>query len=605
MTKGALRLICLLGSVTLAWSGTLHAASTADGLVRSLQADNYECPTDEQAAQIEEHLSYNSLPRSKLFYLQVRKAQYLACGGKLEEASELLEQMLNEPPPNEGSENLAYALYLAGIVTSGSHSQERCDYYRAAEQEALRVDSQSILLGAQLELTSTCDIDEQHIDKSLAKLYALLERYSAAEDQAVRSDIFNNIGNLYALIGQHELAGDQYIKSYQMSQGVYQGETLLMPLFNAINAYLHSGRLEQANQALSELIKQNSQVNTALSNAWVQQAQAGYAFYQGNQQLLKDSLARWAVFLPDLSHPDMDTIYRRMQAEACLVDLDLRCLRDYIALEVPQRPYQLSEDLAYLRLLVNSYHVLGQSDAAYAVFKRYDQVSQRLFETQQSSSKILGVAQMLSDIVALESSLEQIKKKEAVATMRLVAALSVVAALLGLLAWLFYRRRRVERQRDQHTGLLTGGAAMDKLKGFTRPSVLRVHAISLIEIDGLDGINLSHGPGSIEKVLRQVADKLRQACRVGDVIGRMGSQEFLVCLNDIDEIRAKEHMEGLISSLIQSAFETASGQTVNLQVRYSLMILDEALDDVVALYQGLVQAMAQEKRMQGAQPVLT
>ncbi|GGO70033.1 GGDEF domain-containing protein [Bowmanella pacifica] len=584
----------------------MHAASTAEGLVRSLQADNYECPTDEQAAQIEQHLLGNNLPRSKVFYLQVRKAQFLACGGKLEEAGELLAQMLNDSPPSDDSENLAYALYLAGIVTSSSDAQQRCDYYRAAEQEALRVDSQSILLGAQLELTSTCDIDEQHIDKSLAKLYALLERYSTAEDQAVRSDIFNNIGNLYALIGQHELAGDQYMKSYQMSQGAYQGETLLMPLFNAINAYLHGGRVEQAHQALAELIKQNSQVNTALSNAWVQQAQAGYALYQGDQQLLKDSLARWAVFLPDLSHPDMDTIYRRMQAEACLVDLDLRCLRDYIALEMPQRPYQQSEDLAYLRLLVNGYHALGQSDAAYAVFKRYDRVSRRLFEIQQSSSKILGVAQMLSDIVALESSLEQVKKQEAVATMRLVAALSVMAALMGLLAWLYYRRRRAERQRDQHTGLLTGSAAMDKLKSFSRPSVLRVHALSLIELDGLDGINLTCGHGSVEKVLKQVADILRQACRVGDVLGRMGSQEFLVCLNDIDEIRAKAHIESLILSLTQTAFETVSGQTVNLQVRYSLMILDEAADDVGALYQGLVLAMAQEKRMQGVQqPVLT
>ncbi|GAA0360765.1 hypothetical protein GCM10009092_26270 [Bowmanella denitrificans] len=599
MATGVLRLIGVLGGICLPVV-TAAQPVAVDELIRSLKAEGYECPSDQHARQIDSFIG-QALPVQQAFYLKVRKAQYLACGGRLEESAEILDALLSVTYPPDDSENLAYALYLAGIVTSNAEQTRRCDYYRAAEQEALRVDAPSILLGAQLELTSTCDIDEDNIDKSLAKLYALLEKHSSAEDQAIRSDIFNNIGNLYAILGQHELAGDQYLKSYQMSQGNYTGETLLTPLFNAVTAYLKSGRIDQARSAMDELIQQNAQVNTPLTNAWVQQAQAIYALHMGNFQLLKDSLVKWAVFLPDLSHPDMDTMYRRMQAQACLHERDERCLKDYLTFELQDHPFEQSEDLAYLRLLIQSYRLLDQPENALLVFDQYDRVNKHLIEMQQSSSKILGVAQMLSDIVELESNLEKARQEKALATMRLVFALALVGALLGLLVWLIYRRQRSHFKRDHLTGLFSSSAAVERLKRFGRPSVLRVHALALFNVDGIQALNPEYGPGSVEVVLQQVAEKLQQASQAGDVIGRMGSQEFLVCLYDIDEVRAKNHLERLYLALTESTFDTVSGQGVNLSAQYSVMILDEAPDDVIALYQGLVEAMAQERRMQAAQ----
>ncbi|MBN7826834.1 diguanylate cyclase domain-containing protein [Bowmanella dokdonensis] len=570
-----------------------------EAFIRSLQVNNYDCLDESKLPQLDSYLSADNLQYGQEFYLKVRKAQALACGGKYEEAADILDRLLATEPERDGSENYAYALYLAGIVTSKDNQAQRCDYYRRAEQEALRVNSESVHLGAQLELSSTCDIDAENIDQSLSKLYSLLERYSRPEDQAIRSDIFNNIGNLYAILGQNELAAEQYFKSYQMSQGVYEGETLITPLFYAVQAYLKSGLLEQARQAIDELIHQNSQINSPLSNAWLNQAQANLALRTGDYQTLRASLVKWSVFLPELSHADMDRTYRLYQARLCLHEQQLRCVQDYLSLELTQYPMEESEDLEYLSLLADSFMALEQYDQAALAFRHYQRAAEQVIESQQGAAKILGVAQMLTDIVQLESSLERAEQEKGQASMRLFIGLGLALALMVLLAWMLYRRQRSFILRDELTGLLNRRASLSKLRTLPRPSVLRVHALALFEINELDEINAEYGDGVGEQALRHLAEILKGATRQGDVVGRMGVNEFLVCLNDIDEIRARSHMERIQRSICQSQIRTADGQRLSLQPDYSLMMLDDAPDDVQSLYQGLAQAVAQSRRLKG------
>jgi diguanylate cyclase (GGDEF)-like protein len=574
---------------------SLRAEQSLQDLISEIQANNYDCLTQEQVERLDRHLASDGLTAQQDFYLKVRKAQYQACAGKYEQASEILNTLLSQPVTEDESENHAYALFLAGVVTDPDNKQQRCDYYRRAGREALRVGSESIHLGAQLELTSACDIGDDKIEQSLSTLYMLLEKYSGAQNKATRSDIFNNIGNLYRLLGQHELAAEQYYKSYQMSLGIYEGETLMLPLFNAARTYLNSAQVERTEEVIQELIRKNIDINTPLSNAWLNQAQAYLAEKQKNWQALEESLLRWSVFLPELSMPEMEQEYRRLSTRLCLHRGDLNCVSAYLDTELDIRPMHQSNDLLYLKLLVESFYALELPDRAQQAFGHYVRAAEQALEKQQAASRILGVARMMTDIVELESSLAQVQQQKSMTTMKVVIVLILTVLVLLILLFMFYRRHKGLAQIDELTGMLNRRATLDKLKALPRPSPTRAHALALFELNQLDEINAMHGQGTGDKALQQIAAELKSATRHGDVVGRVGVNEFMVCLSDIDELQARKQIERITQSIRSQGIHISQGQTLNLKPTNALMIVDDALNDAQALYQSLTQAAAQTR----------
>ncbi|GGD68593.1 hypothetical protein GCM10011357_24570 [Lacimicrobium alkaliphilum] len=576
-------------------TSVVRADPLVQEFIEEIQINNYDCLAQEQFGRLNGHLESSELTHQQAFYLKVRKAQYQACAGQYEQASEILDDLLSQPVEKNSDENHAYALFLAGVVTSPDKKQQRCDYFRRAEREALRVRSESIHLGAQLELTSFCDIGDDKIEQSLSTLYMLLEKYSGAENKATRSDIFNNIGNLYRLLGQNELAAEQYYKSYQMSLGIYEGETLMLPLFNAAKSYLNSAQIERTEEIMPELIRKNIDINTPLSNAWLNQAQAYLAEKQSDWQGLEESLLRWSVFLPALSMPEMEKEYRRLHARLCLQQGDLNCVSTYLDKALTMRPMSESDDLSYLKLLGDSFYALELPESAQQAFNNYTRAAEKAIEKQQAASRILGVARMMTDIVGLESSLAHVQRQKSLTTMRMVTGLTVTVILLLIMLFMFYRRHKGLAQIDELTGMFNRRATLEKLRSLPRPSPMRAHALALFELEQLDEINASYGEGTGDKALKQIASEIKSATRHGDVVGRVGVNEFMVALSDIDELQARKQIERISQSIQANKIRTSQGQVLTLEPTNALMIIDDLLHNAQSIYQSLIQAAAQSR----------
>lgn len=133
-----------------------------------------------------------------------------------------------------------------------------------------------------------------------------------------------------------------------------------------------------------------------------------------------------------------------------------------------------------------------------------------------------------------------------------LALLFTLAITVACFAWAFVLRRRVDRQtralresreryrhmahHDALTGLPTRTLLHDRLQN-ALDRAQRFHksiALLMLDLDKFKQINDFYGHGAGDEVLRETADRIRAAIRKTDSVARMGGDEFVVLLNDLD-----------------------------------------------------------------------
>ena len=79
-------------------------------------------------------------------------------------------------------------------------------------------------------------------------------------------------------------------------------------------------------------------------------------------------------------------------------------------------------------------------------------------------------------------------------------------------------------------------------------------ALLLLDLDGFKAINDSHGHDAGDKVLVEVANRLRSRVRMDEVVGRLGGDEFLLLINNL----------GTNKNIAREAALAIAGQLVDL-----------------------------------------
>jgi diguanylate cyclase (GGDEF)-like protein len=104
-----------------------------------------------------------------------------------------------------------------------------------------------------------------------------------------------------------------------------------------------------------------------------------------------------------------------------------------------------------------------------------------------------------------------------------------------------------DAQRDQLTGLGNRRHLDQRLPALlgTAQDQGQPVALALVDLDHFKQINDRHGHAVGDKVLVQIAQQLRENTRSGDVLARIGGEEFLVVLADMPQAQAVEVCERL------------------------------------------------------------
>jgi diguanylate cyclase (GGDEF)-like protein len=145
-------------------------------------------------------------------------------------------------------------------------------------------------------------------------------------------------------------------------------------------------------------------------------------------------------------------------------------------------------------------------------------------------------------------------------------SLTLVSAGVVLVAMLAaFRRLKARAEYDAGIDPLTGlcnrrsaRTAFDQLVARCRRSGAALGVLSL-DLDYFKQINDHHGHETGDAVLTQVGQLLTRSCRYGDVVARVGGEEFLILLPDTDEdatLIVAEKIRALISGMHLPGLET-------------------------------------------------
>jgi diguanylate cyclase len=143
--------------------------------------------------------------------------------------------------------------------------------------------------------------------------------------------------------------------------------------------------------------------------------------------------------------------------------------------------------------------------------------------------------------------------------------------------WELERRRLMRMSRvDELTGLHNLRALQEQLPTWLGPAARtgRRIAVMMMDLDGFKAVNdrLGHGVGN--ELLKEVANLLRFAVRVGDEPFRFGGDEFVLLLSDADGAGAKVGANR-IQDIYRSMGQTLRGTDVEISFSIGIAVFPE------------------------------
>jgi diguanylate cyclase (GGDEF)-like protein/PAS domain S-box-containing protein len=129
---------------------------------------------------------------------------------------------------------------------------------------------------------------------------------------------------------------------------------------------------------------------------------------------------------------------------------------------------------------------------------------------------------------------------------------------------------RTRATHDELTGCLNRAAitrALQQSIDDSEPGDQR--ALLFIDLDGFKEVNDEHGHAAGDELLRAVAGHLRASVRAGDLVGRLGGDEFLVLCPDMDEPTARRLADRLAVSAAAGAVAHAAEVRASVGVSWS------------------------------------
>jgi len=144
---------------------------------------------------------------------------------------------------------------------------------------------------------------------------------------------------------------------------------------------------------------------------------------------------------------------------------------------------------------------------------------------------------------------------------------------------------------DPLTGVLSRAAMLErsaKLVERTRDAP-KGTAVLIVDIDCFKAVNDDYGHPVGDLVLKNIAGRMAGNCRAGDLLGRIGGEEFLAVFLDVTAEQARAVAERLRETVCQSPVEIAGGSPLTVSVSGGLYVVEPS-EEVPTLSEAMTLA---------------
>lgn len=151
---------------------------------------------------------------------------------------------------------------------------------------------------------------------------------------------------------------------------------------------------------------------------------------------------------------------------------------------------------------------------------------------------------------------------------------------------------------DRLTGLANREATMrrigDRIDRHRRAKDDQPFALLFLDVDGFKAVNDQFGHGAGDQVLRELARRMADGVREGDLVARWAGDEFLIVLDGVGDLTVARRVADQLEARLAEPIDAARGAPVGVSIGLALYPRDG--DDVPSLIQQADADMYRRKR---------
>jgi diguanylate cyclase (GGDEF)-like protein len=384
--------------------------------------------------------------------------------------------------------------------------------------------------------------------RALEMYEGALRGFRACGDLKWQAKVISNIGNVEIQLGNHSAALELFEQALELRRETGDDEGAGFDLNNA--AFGHIQKAQQ-HRADGDAMSCQAEADSALK---LLDRALGISRQFGCKRLEAFCLQTMGEAYQAMSRPevalgmaDQFLALARESNDKWIEAYGLACVGELKA-QLGER----AEGVALLRTALASFESLGSRDECARVLR----ILSTAYEAAGNLTEALGCLRKSGAIEQHLKSEDTERRARALAARRRLDQASLETER--------YKRLALE---DSLTGLANRRSLDDRLAAMMREAHTRnsVLTIALADVDHFKGINdrFSHAVG--DEVLRCVGEILRAHCRLGDLAGRYGGEEFMLVFRGLDMRSAAD-----ICERIRRAAESWDWQSIHPQLRVTL-----------------------------------
>ena len=509
-----------------------------------------------------------------------------------------LKEIMSLPSENVDKDILAMTVYDLTINYQLYTSKENaCDLLH---EKQITINSYMNNSVNYLELAniSTCSTNTP-INK-LKSLYKLIEPNKNVHHFMI--ELYDQIKEIYYSAGQYSLA----VKTFKEQIKYFKNENshdLYQAYYNIANYLIYAGDFEESKIYLKKYESGKDKFNKREKfKIQLSSLKIRFAYIERNFDLMMELMDKFEPLQNITQELYQTNKYQLFKAITCQANNRKQCTEEFIS-QKEQLLEQTSEpNLIYLyEFLINYYISSAQNDLAEVYFKKYSQITNTYPNKQIDTDLVFGLREIQGniekDIIELELSLMSNKYQNSKIIIILSALLVFFLVSICIYIWLQKNKQKRLSETDELTRIFNRRAIFEQLTRLQKPEGKNVHAIILFDLDHFKLINDKYSHLAGDKLLRHIVSLTKRNVRQEDAFGRIGGEEFIVCLKNLDKNTAKLIVERIRRSFEQNSLQLEDDVEIIVTASFSITYIKKPIFKFESLYQKLDDALYQAKKM--------